>query len=79
MNVKTLPLAQLMPPALTPQTVITAPVNVASSPAMAKPIFRAQEWNVKVSFCCVTSWGDTNKYLLSPLKKLYLYHHTQVA
>lgn len=48
MSVKILPLAQLMPPALTPQTVITAPVNEASCPAMDKPTFKAQEWNVKM-------------------------------
>jgi hypothetical protein len=78
MSVKILPLAQLMPPALTPQTVITAPVNEASCPAMDKPTFKAQEWNVKVSLCCMASWGDMNKHLLSLLKKLSL-HHTQAA
>lgn len=66
MNVKTLPLVQLMPPALTPRRVITVPVNKVFCPAMDKPTFRAREWNVKVSLCCMTSWGDMNKHLLSP-------------
>lgn len=48
MNVKTLPLVQLMPPALRPQRVITVPVNKVFCPAMDKPTFRAQEWNVKM-------------------------------
>lgn len=60
MSVKTPPRVQLMPPAPTPWTAITAPVNEASSPAMDKPTLRAQEWSVKVSFCRVTFWGRIN-------------------
>lgn len=66
MSVKTLPHAQLMPPARTPRTVITAPVNKASCPAMDNTTSGAQEWSVKVSFCCVTFWGGMNENLLSP-------------